>query len=403
MPALATLTDDFQDGVIDPSLWVATAGVAESGGRLIITPNTSRPYCRTATASYSLIGSQVVTDIPTITANGSTGTLQSAIELSTADASGRLIMRKYANELQVVKYESGVTTGLSFTPYNATTHRFWRVRESGGIVYWETSATGSGWFIQNTATVASIAFSLTSLGFYFYSTYTGFEFFPGTLQVEAVNPGLPISASGSSISSGSLAITVTAPLSITGHASSTSAGSLAITLAGASNLPLAASGASNSAGRLLFSILGAGAFTASAASTSSGSLTLRIPVPPTVYPGGTWFFEPPIIYDLPRTIPGDRRNQYARRYSPLPRGRSVLKHGAIYTIVDTPSVDQMAAADIAYQGGHIYEITVEEAYSLFAAGFNVYHGTDLLIAEDGDFITTESGDLIEVEYSLGSS
>jgi hypothetical protein len=33
-------------------------------------------------------------------------------------------------------------------PYNANDHRYWRFRESGGQVYWETSSDQAVWNIQ---------------------------------------------------------------------------------------------------------------------------------------------------------------------------------------------------------------------------------------------------------------
>jgi regulation of enolase protein 1 (concanavalin A-like superfamily) len=36
------------------------------------------------------------------------------------------------------------STGASL-PYNATQHRWWRIREQGGSMYWETSADGTSW------------------------------------------------------------------------------------------------------------------------------------------------------------------------------------------------------------------------------------------------------------------
>lgn len=42
-----------------------------------------------------------------------------------------------------------------------------------------------------------------------------------------------------------------------------------------------------------------------------------------------------------------------------------------YTIVDTPTGDQIDAAAMAYIGGHIYEVDDTEAAALVAAGFTV--------------------------------
>lgn len=85
-------------------------------------------------------------------------------------------------------------------------------------------------------------------------------------------------------------------------------------------------------------------------------------------------FTPPVTYDVPRVLPSTRGNAYwvGRLLSPIPRGRTVLKAAdGSYSIVDTPTVDEMAAAAIVYQGGHIYTVSNAEAAALVAAGFTV--------------------------------
>lgn len=427
MPALAALIDDFQDGVIDAAKWQYTAGVTEASGRLKLTPSTSFPlFGSVYPRVHDLTNSHIVAHIPVITSNGSTGTLQSAMAVD-ASANDLLGMRKVGSELICSKKVGGVSTDLSFTPYSSTNHLFWRIRADSSNVYWETSATGTGYFIQNTASIASLGFAITSVGCYFTCGYSGTELFPGTFQLESINPGLPLTGSATSASSGSLALTSTgplpltfsgaststgslsmlavSPLDLTGNAQSTSAGSLAFTILLADTVSMSASGGSTSAGSLAFTLITHPQLTFSGASTSTGSFAYSLAIP-NLPVGATWYFEPPVAYDNPPTLADPRPryiNAHARWKGGQPRGRSVLKHGNVYTVIDTPTVDQMAAADIAYQGGHIYEVTAEEAYYLHSAGFNVYHGTDLLTTESGDFITTETGDLIQVEYSFGSS
>lgn len=62
----------------------------------------------------------------------------------------------------------------------------------------------------------------------------------------------------------------------------------------------------------------------------------------------------------------------ARHYGSNPRGRTVLKaFNGTYTTVDNPTITQMAAAAIAYQGGHTYTVDTTEAAALTAAGYTV--------------------------------
>lgn len=53
-----------------------------------------------------------------------------------------------------------------------------------------------------------------------------------------------------------------------------------------------------------------------------------------------------------------------------PRGRTVLKAAnGTYSTVDYPTIDQIAAAAVAYLGGHVYAVSDAEAAALTAAGY----------------------------------
>lgn len=113
------------------------------------------------------------------------------------------------------------------------------------------------------------------------------------------------------------------------------------------------------------------------------------------------YFEPPIAYDLPPTLPGARGviNSHARWKKGQRRGRSVLKTAGVYKTVDSPTVDETKAADIYYAGGHIYEVSDAERLALEAAEYTVTLGIpgDLL-TESGDYITDELGVPLRTEY-----
>lgn len=84
------------------------------------------------------------------------------------------------------------------------------------------------------------------------------------------------------------------------------------------------------------------------------------------------FFEPPTVNDVPRVLPDSRGPGYAlfRHYSPLPRGRTVLKASdGSYSTVDVPTGEQIDAAAMVYLGGHRYQITSAEAAALTTAGY----------------------------------
>ncbi len=411
MAKLHTLIDDFQDGVIDAAKWSTSGTVVETGGRARLTPTTSFSFLSTINPrTWDLTSSQIVAYIPTITSNGSTGTLQSGMAVD-KDASNLVGIRKLGSQLICTKTVAGVETQLAFTPYSAVNHLFWRIRADSSNIYFETSPTGTGFLIQYTESLASLGFSVAIVGAFFFTGYSGVEVFPGTFQIESVNPGLSIVASGASTSSGSLTLSVMGPVQIIFIGASTSSGSLSMMTVSA--LDLTASGVSSSSGSLTLSVPTL-LITSSASSTSSGALTFALPG--YFISSGTststgsltfsialssafFYFSPPVVYDNPPTLPEPTRprwiNAHAKWKGGQARGRSILKYtgalvypsdtlfpddtdlfpsdidAASYVVVDTPTVDQMAAAEFTYLGGHIYTVTSTEAENLINAGFTI--------------------------------
>lgn len=49
----------------------------------------------------------------------------------------------------------------------------------------------------------------------------------------------------------------------------------------------------------------------------------------------------------------------------------MLKKDGVYATVSYPSQLQIREADVAYLGGHIHEVSAEEAAALDAAGYDV--------------------------------
>ena len=108
-------------------------------------------------------------------------------------------------------------------------------------------------------------------------------------------------------------------------------------------------------------------------------------------------FQPPTVNDLPTILPETRGVQYRlwRYYGGNPRGRSVVRIGAVYTTVDTPTTTQLEAAGNRegidfFLGGHVYTVSAAVAAALIADGYTV--GDIFLGLENGDSLITEGGD-----------
>lgn len=78
-----------------------------------------------------------------------------------------------------------------------------------------------------------------------------------------------------------------------------------------------------------------------------------------------YLFTPPTVKEGPAGL-----GALFYRYGLL-RGISLLKIDGIYYEVRTPSQDEIAEAEIFYQGGHVYTVSNDEANDLIDAGYEV--------------------------------
>lgn len=394
MAKISTLRDDFEDGVIDASLWTTTGTVSETGGNLVLSASGAGVYSTAnSTSRYDLSQSSITIQAPTVTPTGSGGDLQSILELE-LDANNRIAIIKYGADLLFLYDDGGVQNVVGLTTYNAVNHLYWRIRADSSNVYWETSVTGAGvFFIQATQNIASM-FPITSLQVKLYTVYFTFEPAPGSFRVASVNPGLQLTFSGASTSSGSLVLLQLHTLTFSG--ASTSSGSLDWTIPPLTAYSMTFDGASTSSGSLSFYVLMPGSLAFAGLSTSSGSLALTLldalsfigesfatgsitfsVFTPVADPALIQYFtfEPPVVYDRPgvhsKTPRRVRQYAYYDRHSLGATGVSVLKIDGSYQSIYTPTVDQIASAEKVYQGGHIYTIPQSDADELSAAGYSV--------------------------------
>lgn len=86
------------------------------------------------------------------------------------------------------------------------------------------------------------------------------------------------------------------------------------------------------------------------------------------------YFTPPVAFDNPPILPDSKGPALwlFRHYGGRPRGRSVLKQSdGTWVTRDQPTTDEIADALVYYQGGRTYEVTLDEAEELYAAGYTV--------------------------------
>jgi hypothetical protein len=149
MPALETLTDTFPGTSIDTSLWSGGTGgtLSVTSGELSLTPTTGTSYAY-AGAIYDLNESELVVQVtgaPSVAGSG--GTVLGVVTYGSSDQNSywMYLTRAGGSSTITLKFDSRVadiaTNRFSVT-WDPALHAYWRVREEGTTVYFETSADG---------------------------------------------------------------------------------------------------------------------------------------------------------------------------------------------------------------------------------------------------------------------
>jgi hypothetical protein len=141
------LTDDFPGSSLDSTKWnVAFGSPSVSGGVLNVPVSTGSNSAVSSVARYSLTGSAAYVQI-------SPGTQQ--IQLAVQFMLGTL---KWfvGNTLIYAEWGAGGTL-LGQTTYLPASHQWFRIRESGGTVFFDVSAAGTSWTNMWSVTVATLA------------------------------------------------------------------------------------------------------------------------------------------------------------------------------------------------------------------------------------------------------
>jgi hypothetical protein len=153
-------SDNFNNNSVDTSKWsVWTAGdVVETNQTATILSTTASSYKGMQSVSYwSLTGSHVHVEVPHVL----TGLTSASTYLQLAMDSQHTISFYSTGTTLGAEYQvNGTYTTITTTPYNATTHRWWRLREASGILYYEYSADAAAW---TAFASAAIPFSVDSL------------------------------------------------------------------------------------------------------------------------------------------------------------------------------------------------------------------------------------------------
>lgn len=160
MPSLSTLVDNFNDGIIGPDWGNAYGGASESGG-LAHVPCVAGSYAGYQTSyTWTMAGASFYVAVTSVPA-ASTATEAYTSLFVNAPGIGDNTDPLYGTRIGFVI--NTVTGQLKFSSetgyfdasattvtYNATTHKFLRLREDGTNVYWDTSPDGTTWTNRRT-------------------------------------------------------------------------------------------------------------------------------------------------------------------------------------------------------------------------------------------------------------
>lgn len=170
---MSAFSDNFNGPSIDGTKWFTELGggtITVSGGVLTITTKASTVNdgnTLQSDDSYNLVGSYAMVEVKSVL-NGDQATTFTLDIFG--DGNNRLYMSQQNGTLTAEKVVNGTFTSVASIAYNATTMKWWRIRESSGTIFYDYSADGKTW--TNLGSVTS-PFSVISMT-------VGFETFEAT-------------------------------------------------------------------------------------------------------------------------------------------------------------------------------------------------------------------------------
>ncbi len=143
-----SITDDFEDGVRGPQ-WARSEEdqngmLAEQGGQCIVqfTENTTDHAGYRSSRAFDLTGSSLVVEVPSVP-DLSVDTHFGIDLWGLGD--NEVEMRVWHGALEFAVDINDTYQKLGTTQYNPNVHRWWRIREAGNTLYWETAPDGKTW------------------------------------------------------------------------------------------------------------------------------------------------------------------------------------------------------------------------------------------------------------------
>jgi len=169
MPLLTSLVDNFNDNVIGPDWGNSYGGVTESGGKAHVPCTTSYAGYQTS-YTWTLAGASFYVSVTNVPAASTATEAYTSLFVNApgiGDNTNPLygtrigfVINVVTGQLKMSSESSYFDAGAVSIAYSGTTHKFLRLRETGGTVFWDTSPDGTTW--TNRRTLATPAWVTAS-------------------------------------------------------------------------------------------------------------------------------------------------------------------------------------------------------------------------------------------------
>jgi hypothetical protein len=184
MAKLHTLQDNFNDNSINTGLWGTNGNVSETNGQLKLTTTLSSSYNYIYSVdTYDLEDSWVSVQLVDV-GNRDLNYLEAYLIQLQYDSNNNLTFWVDGNTLTASKLDSSSYTEVETDVYNSSTHKYFKIREDSGTVYFDYSSDGMVW---NNFASTTVSFDLTTVRFYSTAGTSDTETEIAIIKIDNVN------------------------------------------------------------------------------------------------------------------------------------------------------------------------------------------------------------------------
>lgn len=192
---VARMSDDFDDGVINTTLWAGNYGtVAEAGGQARVSALAGVHSGFKTARTWTLIESQVIAELVKAPDASTSTTADCNLMVEGATAGTRVGWElDVVNGILAARMDVGYFDGAAITvAYDPNEHRWLRIRHHLGEVFWYTSADGVLWYALRSETApAWIATDAVAVEMHAYrnagaTSYAAWDLFGATIHPRAL-------------------------------------------------------------------------------------------------------------------------------------------------------------------------------------------------------------------------